>query len=73
MFVSDVKELPSLKLENYIFRIELENLKPEVEEIARKELRETPEVRRDAIVALRDLLKGNIPTIVILTHCIFSK
>ncbi|XP_074039643.1 alpha-tocopherol transfer protein-like isoform X2 [Leptinotarsa decemlineata] len=55
--LSQMDELPTVKLGDYTLQIELEDLKPEVQEIARKELRETPDVKRDAIVALRDLLK----------------
>lgn len=50
--------MPTIKLGEYTLQMELEDLKPEVQEIAKKELRETPDVKRDAIVELRDLLKG---------------
>jgi hypothetical protein len=56
--LSDLEELPNLKIGDYILHIELNELTPEVKEIARKELRETPEVRKQAIVELRDLLRG---------------
>ncbi|CAH1276786.1 unnamed protein product [Diabrotica balteata] len=55
--LSDMDQLPTIKLGNYTLQIELDDLKPEVQEIARKELRETPEVKKEAIVALRDLLR----------------
>ncbi|XP_023725801.1 alpha-tocopherol transfer protein-like isoform X1 [Cryptotermes secundus] len=55
--LSDLEELPNLKIGDYILHIELDELTPEVKEIARKELRETPEVRKEAIVELRDLLR----------------
>ncbi|KAJ9574892.1 hypothetical protein L9F63_007955, partial [Diploptera punctata] len=57
VFMSDITEIPCIKLENYNFNLEVGPLKPEVEEIARKELRETPETKKQAIVALKDLLK----------------
>jgi hypothetical protein len=57
-FLSDLEELPSLKVGDYIFHIELNELSPEVKEIAGKDLRETPEVSKEAIIALRDLLRG---------------
>jgi hypothetical protein len=60
-FLSDLEELPSLKIGDFILTIELGELTPEVKEIARKELRETPEVRKQAIVELRDLLRGKNP------------
>jgi hypothetical protein len=56
--LSDLEELPSLKIRDFVLHIELNELTPEVKEIARKELRETPEVSKEAIIALRDLLRG---------------
>lgn len=56
--LSDLEELPSLKIGDFILHIELDELTPEVKEIARKELRETPEVSKEAIAELRDLLRG---------------
>jgi hypothetical protein len=58
VLLSDLEELPNLKIGDYILHIELEELTPEVKEIARKELRETPEVTKQAIAELRDLLRG---------------
>lgn len=55
--MSDLSEVPSLKLGDYVLQLEMEDLKPEVQEIARKELRETPDVKKEAIAAFRDLLK----------------
>lgn len=56
--LSDLDELPTVKLGDFTLEIEMDDLSPEMQEVARKELRETPDVKRDAIVALRDLLKG---------------
>lgn len=56
--LSDLDELPTIQLGDFTLEIEMHDLTPEMQEIARKELRETPDVARDAIVALRDLLKG---------------
>uniref|UniRef100_V5GKY7 Clavesin-1 n=1 Tax=Anoplophora glabripennis TaxID=217634 RepID=V5GKY7_ANOGL len=55
--LSDMEEMPTIKLGDYVLQMELEELKPEVQEIARKELRETPDVKREAVIELRDLLK----------------
>lgn len=49
--------MPTVKLGDYTLQIEIEELTPEVKEIARKELRETPDVRDKAVAELRDLLK----------------
>jgi hypothetical protein len=38
--------------------LEITEITSEVKEIARKELRETPEVSKEAIIVLRDLLRG---------------
>jgi hypothetical protein len=58
VFLSDLEEIPTLKLGDYIFALEINDITSEVKEIARKELRETPEVSKEAIIALRDLLRG---------------
>lgn len=55
--LSDMDEIPVIKCGETLLELELGELKPEVQEIARKELRETPDVARDAIKELRDLLK----------------
>ncbi|CAH1117992.1 unnamed protein product [Phaedon cochleariae] len=55
--LSDMEALPTVKLGDYLLELELTDLKPEVVEIARKELRETPDVKKKATVELRDLLK----------------
>lgn len=57
--LSDMKQLPTVQLGSFTLQLELETPSPEVCEIARKELRETPEIRKDAIEKLRELLKGN--------------
>jgi hypothetical protein len=56
--LSDLEELPNLKIGDYVLQLETNDLTPEVKEIARKELRETPEVCKEAVIALRDLLRG---------------
>jgi hypothetical protein len=47
-----------IKMGDYLLKFEEEDLGEEYEERARKELRETPEVVRDAITALKSLLRG---------------
>lgn len=64
VFLSDLKELPTLVVGDLQLRLECEEPSPEMKEIARKELRETPEVVEAAKQELRDLLKGNFTTIV---------
>ncbi|CAH1953957.1 unnamed protein product [Acanthoscelides obtectus] len=55
--LSDMSEMPTIQLGNFTLQMELEDLRPEVQEIARKELRETPEIKKEAIEKLRELLK----------------
>jgi hypothetical protein len=55
--LSDLEEIPCLKIGEHILYLEVNDLTPEVKEIARKELRETPEVSKEATVVLRDLLR----------------
>lgn len=56
--LSDMELMPIVQLGNYTLTIELEDLNDEVREIAKKELRENPDVSQQAIKELRDLLKG---------------
>lgn len=51
-------KMPTVQLGDYTLQIEIEELTPEMKEIARKELRETPDVQKQAVAELRDLLKG---------------
>lgn len=56
--LSDLDTLPQVQLGDYTLKFELDDLSPEMKEIARKELRETPEVKKEAIEELKELLKG---------------
>lgn len=51
-------EMPCVRFGNAVLKLELEEPSEDVVEIARKELRETPEVREEAIKKLRALLEG---------------
>ncbi|XP_057672830.1 retinaldehyde-binding protein 1 isoform X3 [Diorhabda carinulata] len=55
--LSVMEKLPTVKLGDYVLQFEIDELRPEVQEIARKELNENPDTKREAIAALRDLLK----------------
>lgn len=50
-----------LQMGEYVLRFESEEFGEEYEERARLELRETPEVKQEAIAKLRELLKGEPP------------
>lgn len=56
--LSDLEEIPCLKVREHVFYLEVNDMTPEVKELARKELRETPEVCKEAVIVLRDLLRG---------------
>lgn len=50
---------PSVKIGEYLLKFEEEELGEEFEERARKELRETPEIVNDALIALKDLIRND--------------
>lgn len=56
--LSDLDELPSVQLGDYVLRFELEDLSPFAKEVARTELREAPDVKAHAVEELRKLLQG---------------
>lgn len=56
--LSEVDELPSIQLGDYTLRFELEDLTPFGKEVAINELRETPEIKAQAVEELRAMLKG---------------
>jgi len=64
--LSDMEEIPCIKVGDFTFHLELDEIGPETAEIARKELRETPEIKRESSAALRKLLEAdkdlNVPS-----------
>jgi len=58
--LSDLSELPKLRLGDFTLEIEVDPPSAEMQEVARKELRETPEVQKEAVTRLRELLQGSI-------------
>lgn len=56
--LTNMEVMPSLKLGEFILQFELGPPSPELQELARKQLRETPEIQRQAIADLRELLKS---------------
>ncbi|XP_029155352.1 alpha-tocopherol transfer protein-like isoform X2 [Nylanderia fulva] len=59
-FLSDLKEIPCMKIGNRIFEIELNPPPSELQEVAKKELRENPELQKESVARLRELLKAEI-------------
>lgn len=51
-------QVPSIKLGDFTLEFELGDPSPELQEVARKELRESPELQKEAVVQLRELLKA---------------
>lgn len=58
MFLSGLKDLPTLVIGDLTLRLETDNPSAELKEVARKELRETPEIVEAAKEELRQMLKG---------------
>ncbi|XP_043264961.1 alpha-tocopherol transfer protein-like isoform X2 [Colletes gigas] len=56
--LTDCKELPSLKLGGFVLEIEFNSPSPELQEVAKRELRETPEVKSQAVAQFKELLKA---------------
>lgn len=56
--LTEWEELPSLKLGDFTLEIELGPPSAELQEVAKKELRESPERQKEAVAQLRELLKG---------------
>jgi hypothetical protein len=58
--LSEIDELPSLQLGDYVLRFELEEPTEFGQEVALNELRETPENKAEAIIKLKELLRGKL-------------
>ncbi|KAJ8684227.1 hypothetical protein QAD02_020019 [Eretmocerus hayati] len=56
--LTNMEVMPRLKLGDFTLEFELGPPSAEVQEMARKELRETPEVQKKAVADLRELLKA---------------
>jgi len=52
------EKVPTVQLGDFTLTIDLQELTPELQEVARKELRENPDVSKKALEELRSLLKG---------------
>ncbi|KAF5274941.1 hypothetical protein FQR65_LT04282 [Abscondita terminalis] len=66
--LSDLDTFPCVQLGDYTLKFDFDDITPELEEVARKELRETPERKKEAIAELRDLLKEESDLRVPLDH-----
>lgn len=59
-----MKESPVIKMGDFEVRLEIEEPTPETLEVARNELRETPERIKASVEELRQLLKGKLRKII---------
>ena len=57
--LTDMQQLPSLKLGDFTLEFELGPPSAEIQEVAKRELRESPELQKQSIEKLRQLLKGD--------------
>lgn len=58
-FLSDLDKLPCLQIGEFKLRLELDDdLTPELQEVAIKELRETPEQKEKSLSELKALIEG---------------
>lgn len=56
--LSDIEKLPAVQLGDFLLQFELDEPDEKAKEIARRELRENPDVVKPAVEELRRLLKG---------------
>ncbi|XP_003427228.1 clavesin-2 isoform X2 [Nasonia vitripennis] len=56
--LTDMDQLPSIKLGDFTLEFELGNPSVEIQEVAKKELRETPDIVKQGVTELRELLKA---------------
>lgn len=60
ILLSDLTELPSMKIGDYTLQFELGPVSAEIQEVARKELRESPELQKESMERLKELLTGEL-------------
>lgn len=58
--LTDLEQMPSLKLGDFTLQLELNAPSPEIAEVAENQLRETPEIQRKAVADLRELLLSTL-------------
>ncbi|XP_003707800.2 alpha-tocopherol transfer protein-like isoform X1 [Megachile rotundata] len=56
--LTDVEQLPSLKFGDFTLEFELGPPSAELQEVAKKELRETPELQKEALARFKELLEA---------------
>ena len=56
--LTDMDQLPSIKLGDFTLEFELGPASAQLQEVAKKELRESPELAKQSVQQLKELLKG---------------
>lgn len=56
--LTDLEKIPGVQLGDFLLQFELDEPRESVREIARRELRETPDIVKPAIEELKKLLEG---------------
>lgn len=56
--LTDLDKIPGVQLGDFLLQFELDEPRESVRDIARKELRETPEIVKPAVEELKRLLEG---------------
>ncbi|XP_031849839.1 alpha-tocopherol transfer protein-like isoform X2 [Nomia melanderi] len=56
--LTDFQKVPSLKLGEFTLEIEMQDPSDELKDVARRELRETPEIQKEAAEKLKELLRA---------------
>lgn len=70
--LTDFDEIPSIQLGDFTLKLEMDPPNAEMQEVARKELRETPEIQKEAIERLKELLQGIRRCVVRCENCIIG-
>lgn len=68
----DANNAPYFELGNVIVRLEIDEPNDAIKEIARVQLRETPDIVKNSIEELRALIKGKFNTIMLIINIAFD-
>ncbi|XP_011167934.1 alpha-tocopherol transfer protein-like isoform X2 [Solenopsis invicta] len=58
VMLSDIAEVPCIKIDDFVVQFEIGPPSAELQEVARKELRETPEIQKQSMARLKELLQA---------------
>lgn len=66
--LSDIQEIPVIQLGDFTLQLELDEPSAELQEVAKRELRETPERQKESVKQLKELLTGTNTTTLLLKY-----